>query len=465
MNDSLDGKYELGKTLGKGQFSKVRIGVKIENKNKFAIKIIERDNPALDDRFLKLIQAEVTTLSKLSHPHIVNMYDYNENGIVTASPSGIQKKVLFMALELVPNGELFDYLATTGKFSEPMCRLYFSELLNVLQYIHKLGICHRDLKAENIMLDKEYKLKLLDFGFSALNAGKTGDGMLNTYLGTPTYMAPEIHAGGSYKGEAADVFASGVLLFIMLTGRPPFKSAKPSDPYYKYIGQGANEKFWMIHSKSLPGGEKFFSDDIKNLLNSMLAYDSGARIKLDAISTHPWLKGAVPDDKSRFGEFDSRHKTLQEIATRNSQVPTVSSPVPVGAFRADDPVFVKQIAECEKKPLLDFYEYDPSVFNPCSFYCKYNPNFIVLKLGECAEKMLHPIGITLHKKKYKLAINIAGEHKQCCVIFKISKCEKGYFVEVTKAREADKNDFTNMYIRMFNPENKDSASVLRTITA
>jgi serine/threonine protein kinase len=317
------------------------------------------------------------------------------------------------------------------------------------------------------MLDNEYKLKLLDFGFSSCKIGKTGDGLLSTYLGTPTYMAPEIHAGMAYKGEAVDVFASGVLLFIMLTGRPPFKNAKPSDPYYKYISQGANDKFWMIHSKSLPGGEKFFSVDFKDLLNSMLAVDSDKRIKFVDIATHPWLKGATTDDKSRIAEFQQRHKILDDIAARNSQVQMTSSPtVPVGAFRADDPVFQKQLAECEKKPLLEFYQYDSSVSNPCNFYTKYNPNFIILKLRECAEKLLHPIKIAIHDKKYKLKINLAGEYKQYCVTFKISKRnDKSYFIEVTKSREGDKNDFTNMYTRMFNTDNKDSASSLRTITA
>jgi serine/threonine protein kinase len=98
--------------------------------------------------------------------------------------------------------------------------------------MHKHGVCHRDLKPENIMLDEKFNLKVADFGFAAPTAGRDKNGYLTTQLGTQAYMAPEIHLGKAYQGPVVDLFAAAIILFIMLTQRPPFQSADPKDPHY-----------------------------------------------------------------------------------------------------------------------------------------------------------------------------------------------------------------------------------------
>jgi serine/threonine protein kinase len=459
MAEILDGKYTLGKLLGKGEYSKVRIGNDAEG-HKYAIKLIYKEGSSLDERFLKLINAEVSTLKKLSHPNIVNMKDYNESGVVVSAST--KANVLYMALELVTNGELFDYIASTGRFSEPMCRLYFNELCSVLQYIHKQGICHRDLKAENIMLDNEYRLKLLDFGFSALKSGKDGSGMLHSFLGTQTYMAPEILAQHPYSGEGVDVFATGVLLFIMLTGRPPFIQAKPSDPIYKNIATKTYEKFWAFHAKSMPDKEKFFSEDFKSLVNSMLCMDPKGRITLDEAIAHVWSKGSSIAHDARKAEFAKRQSILNEIAERNSKIdsnPTIVTGA-VGPFRPD---YDHLLIACEKMPLKKFYKYDNSISSPCNFYSKYNPNFIMAKLNESVTKLLHPIELVVSENKYKLTATLTGELKKYQIVFKISKPEKYYYIEVCKSREGEKSDFLSVYSMIFSPNNKESASFLRCL--
>ena len=103
-------------------------------------------------------------------------------------------------LELAKGGELFDYIAVGGKFSESVSRFYFKQLINGLDYVHSNGVTHRDLKPENILFDGFYNLKIADFGFAAPVDGRDGSGHLRTRLGTESYMAPEIHAKKGYSG-------------------------------------------------------------------------------------------------------------------------------------------------------------------------------------------------------------------------------------------------------------------------
>ena len=132
---------------------------------------------------------------------------------------------------MADGGELFDYVDHTGVFSEQEARFYFREMILSLEYMHGKSYAHRDLKPENLLFDKDFVLKLADFGFSkACDSGK-----LKTYCGTESYMAPEIHLKNPYDGKKVDLFAAGIILFIMYSGTPAFGKALPSDPYYKLL--------------------------------------------------------------------------------------------------------------------------------------------------------------------------------------------------------------------------------------
>jgi len=133
------------------------------------------------------------------------------------NPKKGSKNVKFIVLELVGGGELFDFVALGGRLDEGTARHYFGQLLDGLQYMHNKGFAHRDLKPENLMLDKHFNLKIADFGFAAPIAGRDGSGMLETQLGTASYMAPEIYLGKAYTGQAVDLFAATIILFVILT--------------------------------------------------------------------------------------------------------------------------------------------------------------------------------------------------------------------------------------------------------
>ena len=115
--------------------------------------------------------------------------------------------------------------------------------MNGLHYLHQKGYAHRDIKPENILLSQLFILKIADFGFSCQLKGKDNSGVLHTKLGTEGYMAPEI-ANKKYEGKSVDIFASGVILFIMYAGNPPFEKATPNDPYYKLIKEKRFDIFW-----------------------------------------------------------------------------------------------------------------------------------------------------------------------------------------------------------------------------
>ena len=189
-----------------------------------------------------MIDTEVGTLARLNHHNIVRLVEVSKG--MQSNPKKGSKEVRFIALELIGGGELFDFVALGGRLSEAQARYYYKSMIDGLSYMHSQGIAHRDLKPENLLLDKEFVLKITDFGFAAPIRGRDGSGLLQTQLGTASYMAPEIHLGKEYEGARVDLFASAIILFVILTQRPPFTSANPQDPHYRLIAAGRAELFW-----------------------------------------------------------------------------------------------------------------------------------------------------------------------------------------------------------------------------
>lgn len=181
---------------------------------------------------------------------MVRLIDVRENATYKKQ-NETTYKCFAIVLEYVGGGELFDFIADTGKFSEIVARTYFHQMMNGLYYMHTKGYAHRDIKPENILLSHQFVLKLADFGFSCLLKGKDGTGVLHTKLGTEGYMAPEIPTK-NYDGAKCDIFASGVILFIMYAGNPPFEKAVPNDPYYKLLKDKKLDTFWKAHSRRRP---------------------------------------------------------------------------------------------------------------------------------------------------------------------------------------------------------------------
>ncbi|KAJ6673279.1 NON-SPECIFIC SERINE/THREONINE PROTEIN KINASE [Salix viminalis] len=174
------GKYELGRTLGEGTFAKVKFARNVETKENVAIKILDKEN-VLKHKMIGQIKREISTMKLIRHPNVVRMYE------VMAS-----KTKIYIVLQLVTGGELFDKIASKGRLKEDEARKYFQQLICAVDYCHSRGVYHRDLKPENLLMDANGILKVSDFGLSALPQQVREDGLLHTTCGTPNYVAPEV---------------------------------------------------------------------------------------------------------------------------------------------------------------------------------------------------------------------------------------------------------------------------------
>lgn len=171
-----------------------------------------------------------------------------------------------------------------------------------LHACHQAGVAHRDMKAENILLDHEGNLKIADFGFAGPTMGRDGSGYLSTYCGTELYMAPEIHLKKAYKGSQVDIFASGIILFMMCLANQPFAKAGPKDPHYKCVAKSRADLFWKAHTKNRPDGD-VFTPEFKELIEKMFTLDPEARITLEEIAQHAWVGQATPSAEEMRADF------------------------------------------------------------------------------------------------------------------------------------------------------------------
>ena len=276
-----------------------------DNGNLYAIKRYKKETANLGT-----LQHELKIMNELKHENLVRLHGVRENATYKRRDESTYS-CFAIILEYVGGGELFDFIAETGKFSEKVTRTYFHQMMNGLYHMHSKGYAHRDIKPENILIGRDFVLKLADFGFSCMLKGKDGSGILHTKLGTEGYMAPEV-SNKNYDGAKADIFASGVILFIMYAGNPPFEKAAINDPYYKLIKDKNFATFWKAHSRRRPVG--FFSDTFRSLFESMVAFNFAERPKIEEIAAHPWVKNVVSSQAEIKQEFDLRLAKLDQIA-------------------------------------------------------------------------------------------------------------------------------------------------------
>ena len=293
-NSSL--KYILSKFLGEGITCKCYLGEKLSPENSkelLAIKIFDPNN-------YKYYENEVNYLSKLSNnDNIIKLYDYGE-GFITPllnynknEKSEIKidesqkQKIYFQILEYAPNGELKDYvIGTSTRIPEKISAKLFEQIVQTVKYLHMNNIAHCDIKPENILLDKNYKPKLNDFGFSQTFRGECGDYTLHQFNGTDIYCGPETRKAyvGGFDGVKNDIFSLGVLVFVITVGAFPFHKASLSDEKYKYIIKRNYRRFWECFNYIE------LSDEFKDLINNLICIKPSQRMEIDQILEHPWIK-------------------------------------------------------------------------------------------------------------------------------------------------------------------------------
>ncbi|XP_054056465.1 serine/threonine-protein kinase BRSK2 isoform X4 [Rissa tridactyla] len=253
------GPYRLEKTLGKGQTGLVKLGVHCVTCQKVAIKIVNREK--LSESVLMKVEREIAILKLIEHPHVLKLHDVYEN-----------KKYLYLVLEHVSGGELFDYLVKKGRLTPKEARKFFRQIISALDFCHSHSICHRDLKPENLLLDEKNNIRIADFGMASL---QVGDSLLETSCGSPHYACPEVIRGEKYDGRKADVWSCGVILFALLVGALPFDD----DNLRQLLEKVKRGVFHMPH---------FIPPDCQNLLRGMIEVDASKRLTLEHIQKHIW---------------------------------------------------------------------------------------------------------------------------------------------------------------------------------
>ncbi|THD25517.1 MAP/microtubule affinity-regulating kinase 4 [Fasciola hepatica] len=266
------GKYRLLRTIGKGNFAKVKLAIHMATGVEVAIKIINKT--VMDSTLLKRLKREITIMKVTNHPNIVRLLEIIEN-----------EDVLCLVMEYASGGEIFDYLVANGKMREKEARMKFRQLLSAIQYCHSKRIVHRDLKAENILLDRNLNVKVADFG---LANHFDYDQRLTTFCGSPPYAAPELFLGIPYYGPGVDVWSLGVILFTLVLGHLPFDARDIRELRSKILG---------LHY-TIPKGA--ISPECEALLRKMLVLDPKDRSSLKVLMQDKWINtGYAPSEHLR----------------------------------------------------------------------------------------------------------------------------------------------------------------------
>ncbi|XP_056317302.1 serine/threonine-protein kinase MARK2 isoform X1 [Danio aesculapii] len=262
------GNYRLLKTIGKGNFAKVKLARHVLTSKEVAVKII--DKTQLNSSSLQKVFREVRIMKLLNHPNIVKLFEVIETD-----------KTLYLVMEYASGGEVFDYLVAHGRMKEKEARAKFRQIVSAVQYCHQKCIVHRDLKAENLLLDADMNIKIADFGFS--NEFTVGN-KLDTFCGSPPYAAPELFQGKKYDGPEVDVWSLGVILYTLVSGSLPFD------------GQNLKE----LRERVLRGKYRipfYMSTDCENLLKKFLILNPTKRGSLEQqIMKDRWMNVGYEDD-------------------------------------------------------------------------------------------------------------------------------------------------------------------------
>jgi len=256
--------------LGKGNFSTVYLGEHKGTHTRVAIKKIVKLGAKNKPEMLK---NEVDILKKMEHPYIIKLYDIFET-----------ETELYLVMELVNGGELFDRIVEREQYSESNAKEVMRQLFSAIKYFHELGVVHRDLKPENLLLENERddtNIKVTDFGLSRIFLDREAPEMMKTACGTPGYVAPEV-LQASIKGydKEVDMWSAGVILYILLCGYPPFFSENDPELF---------ELIMNVEYEFHPRYWSHISEEAKNLISHLLLKDPKKRLTAVQALEHPWF--------------------------------------------------------------------------------------------------------------------------------------------------------------------------------
>ncbi|XP_025763631.1 serine/threonine-protein kinase BRSK2 isoform X6 [Oreochromis niloticus] len=273
------------------------------------------------------VEREIAILKLIEHPHVLKLHDVYEN-----------KKYLYLVLEHVSGGELFDYLVKKGRLTPKEARKFFRQIISALDFCHSHSICHRDLKPENLLLDEKNNIRIADFGMASL---QVGDSLLETSCGSPHYACPEVIRGEKYDGRKADAWSCGVILFALLVGALPFDD----DNLRNLLEKVKLGVFHMPH---------FIPPDCQNLLRGMIEVDPIKRLTLEQIQKHTWyLAGKNEPEPEQPIPRKVAIRTLASVEEIDPDV--LESMHSLGCFRDKDKLTKDLLSEDDNQEKMIYF--------------------------------------------------------------------------------------------------------------
>jgi serine/threonine protein kinase len=250
-----------------------------------AIKILDKSDIKANELTVN-VRREIAIMKALNHKNIVNLRE------VLSS-----KSKLYIVMDLVRGGELFEMIERRGELDEKLARKYFQQLVDGIDYCHRRGVCHRDLKPENLLVDEKGTLKITDFGVSSMKGGVSGSELLYTACGTPYYCAPEIINGAEegYSGVKIDAWSCGIILYLLLTGTLPFQNEDMTQLYEQINRCKVDYPNWMPH-------------DAQDLISRLLCKDPNTRYSLEDVKRHSWFLVDYESSDAESGRLTSENK-------------------------------------------------------------------------------------------------------------------------------------------------------------
>ncbi|XP_047187582.1 serine/threonine-protein kinase BRSK2-like isoform X7 [Scophthalmus maximus] len=303
----------------------VKLGIHCVTCQKVAVKIVNREK--LSESVLMKVEREIAILKLIEHPHVLKLHDVYEN-----------KKYLYLVLEHVSGGELFDYLVKKGRLTPKEARKFFRQIISALDFCHSHSICHRDLKPENLLLDEKNNIRIADFGMASLQVGES---LLETSCGSPHYACPEVIRGEKYDGRKADAWSCGVILFALLVGALPFDD----DNLRNLLEKVKLGVFHMPH---------FIPPDCQNLLRGMIEVDAGKRMTLEQIQKHTWYLAGKNEPEPE--QPVPRKVAIRTLAAAEEIDPDVlESMHSLGCFRDKDKLTKDLLSEDDNQEKMIYF--------------------------------------------------------------------------------------------------------------
>lgn len=398
------GKYEVGRTIGEGTFAKVKYAKHSETGESVAIKVMAKTT-ILKHRMVEQIKREISIMKIVRHPNIVRLHE------VLASQTKI-----YIILEFVMGGELYDKIVQQVKLSENESRRYFQQLIDAVAHCHKKGVYHRDLKPENLLLDAYGNLKVSDFGLSALT--KQGDDLLHTTCGTPNYVAPEVLSNQGYDGAAADVWSCGIILYVLMAGYLPFEEADLPTLFRRI---SAGEFVCPV----------WFSAGAKTFIHKILDPDPKTRVKIVEIRKDPWFrKNYSPiklreDEQVNLDDIKAVFDDIEEQYVSERSEIAEGGPLIMNAFE-----MITLSQGLNLSPLFDRHQ--DYVKRQTRFVSRKPATVIISSIEAVAESM----SLKVHSRNYKMRIERVSSNKvgQFAVVLEVFEVAPSLFmVDVRKA--------------------------------